>query len=225
MRRTIALAALVLTASAGIALARGRYAEQKLYLSGKVASSNVIMQNGAAYVPIKDVAAALDMTIEKRPDGFALTRSGGANQAEGMQGKVGDDLFNGQVRLKVSEVFRGSSYKRRFSKGDDIVAPDGQDIVAVVMRFKNGTMKSQFPNVTGKQPTGLTDENEHAFEPRSFPDGTGRNVELLPGAATDFALIFTVPKGAALKDLVYTVDCGILKPSTFRVSLKDASGK
>src|SRR5262245_15643874 len=105
--------------------------EQRLYVNGKIASSNVITQNGVAYVPIKDVAAALNLTAEKRPDGYALVHAGGANQVEGLQGKVGDELFNGLYRLKVVRVVRAEKYDRKFSKGDAVTAPDGKEVVAV----------------------------------------------------------------------------------------------
>src|SRR2546423_1385136 len=102
------------------AIAGARWFEQKLYLNGKIASTDILMHNGVAYVPIRDVAAALSMNLQKRPDGYAIGASGGANQVGGINGRVGDDLFNGEVRLKVIDVVRSSAYKRRFSRGEDI---------------------------------------------------------------------------------------------------------
>jgi hypothetical protein len=196
--------------------------EMRLYLNGKVVSTNVLVSNGVAYVPIKDVAAALDMAAEKRPDGFALAKAGGANQVEGLQGKVGDDLFNGMYRLKVTRVTRKESYTRQYSKGDVISAPDGKEVLTVFIRIKNGTKKTQtidlvFPGSN----TGVTDAGEHSIGPITglASDTPSRAADLLPGAAVDTALIFFVPKGAVLKDLVFEVGVYAHGPA-FRVSLK-----
>jgi hypothetical protein len=199
--------------------------EMRLYLNGKVVSTNVLVNNGVAYVPIKDVAAALDMTAEKRSDGYALSKSGGATQVEGMQGKVGDDLFNGMYRLKVTRVTRQAAYTRQYSKGDAITAPDGKEVVAIFIRLKNGTKKAQtidlvFPGSN----TAVTDTDEHSFGPITglACDTPSRAADLLPGAAVDTVLIFWVPKGAVLKDLVFEVGVYAHGPA-FRVSLKDAT--
>lgn len=217
LRAAVTLSAMVV---AGAALAWTGWAGSRLYYNGKVVSTGLITRQGVTYVPLKDVAAALALTIQPRSDGCALVHPGGGMQVEGLNGKIGDDLFNGETRLKVVKVVRGDTYQRQFSQGSDYTAPPGQDIVAVVLRMKNGTNKTLFPNVTGKDPTALTDEDEHVYEGGSFPDGAGRNINLLPGAAADFALVFTVPKSAKLKDLVYTVDSAGVKSSTFRISLK-----
>lgn len=214
----IAFVAAALLAAAA-ALGWSRLAGSRLYLNGKVASTEVIMHNGVAYVPVKDVAAALSMTVQARGDGYALVHAGGGTQIEGVNGKIGDDLFNGTYRLKVLKVVRGDSYKRQFSHGDDIIPPggSGDDVVAVVIRLKNGTQKTKGVMVLGN-PADITDEDSHAYE-QWYNDSPARNVDLLPGAAVDLALTYHVPKNAVLKDLVYTVDALPHTPA-FRVSLK-----
>lgn len=62
--------------------------ETRLYVNGKVASTDVIMKDGRAYVPLKDVAEALGMVVVNKSDGFALTPAGGAGQVGGLNGKV-----------------------------------------------------------------------------------------------------------------------------------------
>lgn len=219
IRTALAGAAALIAAAAA---AWGGAAGAKLYYNGKVASGDVIVKDGVAYVPIRDVAAALAMTVQTRDDGYALVRPGGGTQIEGLNGKIGDDLFNGSFRFKVVEVVRGDHYTRRFSHGDDVIAPNGEEIVAVVIRVKNGTPKTQGVMVFG-EPTALTDEDEHGYEPSTggWADGPGRNVDVLPGAAIDLALTFHVPRSAKLKDLLYTPSALPGKPGpAFRVSLK-----
>jgi hypothetical protein len=212
----------LLACAAAIGWAAG--AATRLYINGKVASSDVIMKDGRAYVPLKDVAEALGMVVVNKSDGFALTQAGGAGQVRGLNGKVGDDLFNGSFRVKVIRVTRGDSYKRQFSSGGDIPAPAGEEIVAIVVRLKNGTSKTQFPMVAGTNVTALTDEDAHSVAPydTGYLDAPGRNVTVLPAAAVDFALAFHMPKNAKLKDLVYQVDCAGVAPNPpFRISLSE----
>jgi len=72
-------------------------------------STNVLVNNGVAYVPIRMWLQRLDMAVEKRPDGLGTCKAGGANQVEGLQGKVGDDLFNGGT-LAGEPVTRQDTY-------------------------------------------------------------------------------------------------------------------
>jgi hypothetical protein len=216
----LACAAGLLACAAALGWAAG--AETRLYVNGKVASTDVIMRDGRAYVPVKDVAAALGLVVVNKSDGFALTAAGGAGQVRGLNGKVGDDMFNGSFRFKVVRVVRGDSYKRQFSTGSDIPAPAGEEIVAIVIRLKNGTSKTQYPMVAGTGVTALTDEDQHSVAPydTGYLDSPGRNVTMLPGAAIDFALAFHMQKNAKLKDLVYQVDSGNVTPNPpFRVSV------
>ena len=80
----------------------------KLYLNGAIASTNLLTKNGIVYAPINDVARALGMTAVKRADGWEIRKAGGANPIVGIQGMVGDTLFEGNFQFKVVEVFRGA---------------------------------------------------------------------------------------------------------------------
>jgi hypothetical protein len=211
-------------ASAGAALAWAGGDGVRLYLNNKVASSSVIMHNGATYVPVRDVAAALDLSVEKRPDGYALIRAGGANQLEGLRGKIGDDLFNGRYRFKVIKVVRGQKYTRQFGGTNDVEATAGSEIVAVICRLENGTNMAQTVDLMPGRNTAVTDQDSHSFVPFTglANDVPERGPKLLPGAATDFAIVFQVPASAVLNDLVFSVQDFSAKPSQdFRVSVKE----
>ena len=93
-----------------------------------------------------------------------------------------------------------------------VEAQKNQELVVIKCRFKNAT-HAKDGIVLGKwdgNNTALTTPDEQSFEPHRkgydavfnehFPDGT----RILPGAAQDFYLIFEVPKGTSLKDLVFT---------------------
>ncbi len=68
------------------------------------------MVNGTPYVKLADVAKALNMTVSRWGNDYALSAAGGADQVEGLQGKVGDTLFNRQFSLRVLEVVRTKRY-------------------------------------------------------------------------------------------------------------------
>jgi hypothetical protein len=218
--RTALTTAVLVSSSATICLALS--SGQKLYVNGQVASKDVIVKGGVAYVPIKDVAAALHMTAAKRSDGYAIAAAGGANQVAGMTGKVGDELFNGKYRFKVVRVVRGPRYTKQFTGDSAVVdAGPGSQIVAVVCRLKNGLKQTKLIAVLGGSKTALADTMGHSYGPDSgvMNDFASRGVNLLPGAAVDFALVFKVAADADPKDLVYEVADFPASPP-FRVSLK-----
>ena len=194
--------ALMATAAFGWTFSSG----SKLYYNGKVASTDVIVRDGVAYVPLHDVAAALSLTVQKREDGYTLIKAGGASQIEGLNGKIGDDLFNGYFRVKVLRVVRGEHYQRQFSKGDDLAAESGKEIVAVILRVKNGMKVAKGVDLMPSGSTALTDEDEHSYGPFTggYLDIPERAPTLVPGAATEYALTFAVPKKAVLKDLIFS---------------------
>lgn len=221
-RLTLALALAVLAA---IAVA-WRLQASRLYVNGELASTGVIERNGISYAPIKDIAASLKLSVQKTSRGIELSAEGGANQAGGLTGKIGDMLFNGIARFQVVKVIRGKEYTNQFDGSHQKITPypEGMDLVVIVCRVKNGTQKTVTCGLPAGGETGLTDTQDHSFGPRTglSIDCPNRGVDLLPGAAVDFALTFDVPESAELGDLVYQVafygpDAGKKK---FRVSLK-----
>src|SRR5262249_4121540 len=140
-----------------------------LYINGSLASSSVIDVNGVPYVPLKDVAKATGMTLSKTGRGYEMSPAGGAGMVHGLEGKVGDELFNGFHRFKVLEVIRGKKYTNRFSgdKQEITPCPEANDLVVIVCRVKNGTQKKITFALPAGELTGLTDMDEHSFAPRN----------------------------------------------------------
>lgn len=207
MRRAL----LILAGIAAAALAFAWYVEgSALYVNGNLASSSVIDRNGVTYVPLKDVAKALKLNLQKTSRGYELSDSGGANQVEGITGKVGDTLWNGYARFTVVKVIRGKEYTNQFSGDQQKVTPfpEGNDLVVIVCRLKNGTKGKVSCNLPAGDETGLTDTDGRSYGPRNglSIDCPSRGQDLLPGAAVDFALTFDVPPSAKLQDLVYQVN-------------------
>jgi len=212
----------------GVGAAWAYQAGTKLYISGSLASSGVIERNGVAYVPLKDVAANLKLPLAKTARGWEIGQSGGANMAEGVNGKVGDVLWNGSYRFQVLKVIRGKEYTNQFSGDNQKVTayPEANDLVVLVCRIKNGLKEKVAIFLPAGSTTGLTDDQEHSVQPRSglSADIPTRGAELLPGAAVDFALTFDVPASAKLKDLVYQVSSTGPKQGNerlFRVNVSD----
>jgi len=225
MKRIPLCLALGLAAVAATAWVRQ---SSNLYISGELASSNVFLHNGVACVPIKDVAAALKLTLQKTGRGLELSDAGGATQATGISGKVGDVLWNGYVRFQIIKVVRGKQYTNQFSGDNQKVTPDrdADDLVVAVCRVKNGLKNDVTLEYPGGE-TALTDTDGHSYSPRlgMSADISSRGVGLLPGAASDFALTFEVPSSATIDDLVYQVSLAGSgtngsEKKKFRVSVK-----
>lgn len=56
--------------------------------------------------------------------------------------------------------------------------------------------------------TQLTDEQGQSYAPIEYDKCGGATDEgpsMLPGSQTDFAVLFSVPKGAVLKDLIFSL--------------------
>jgi len=203
------------------------FQSSNLYIDGNLASANVFVHNGMSCVPVKDIAAALKLNVQMTSRGLELTGAGGANQAEGITGKIGDMLFNGYARFQVVKVIRGKEYTNQFSGDNQKVTPypESDDLVVIVCRIKNGTTSKVTCGLPGGQETGLADTQDHSFGPRTglSIDCPSRGQDLLPGAAVDFALTFDVPPSTELGDLVYQVTFhGVngADKKKFRVSVK-----
>ncbi len=225
MRKIILCAGFISIAVAATAWVRQ---SSNLYIGGSLASTGVFIHNGSAYVPVKDVAAALKLTIQKTGRGLELTDAGGANQATGVTGKVGDILWNGYVRFQVVSVTRTKDYTNQFT-GDNLkVTPNkaNDDLVVLVCKLKNG-LKSGVTVMYPGGETALADDQGQSFAPflGMSADIPSRGVDLLPGAEFSFALTFEVPSTAQIQDLVYQVTEGGTGTNgadkkKFRVSVK-----
>jgi len=82
MRRTNVTGRVFAMGAAGIACAGMALAGQagmKLLINGSVASERVRVIGGEFWVPMKDVARALGMTVSTKAGSIELAREGGAN--------------------------------------------------------------------------------------------------------------------------------------------------
>lgn len=201
----------------GVAAAFAIQATQKLIVNGATASTDVRMIAGKAYVPLADVAKALDYTVQKAAGGYELIKAGGATQiANKNVGKIGEEIFTGKWRFTVVSVQRVAEAAPEYlpdEKWTRRTADKGMEIVVVKCRLKNGTSAKDtivLDKWKGNNTT-LTDEEENSYEPTQhgydakmsehFPDGA----TFLPGAAINFNIRFEVPKKSEPKDLVFAV--------------------
>jgi hypothetical protein len=221
---------LVWIALAGVAVGAVAWGRQSsdLYISGNLASSGVFMHNGSAYVPVKDVATALKLTITKTGRGIELVDAGGANQVTGITGKVGDVLWNGYIRFQIVKVIRAKTYTNEFTGDNKVITPDkpDDDLFVAVCKISNGLKNAVTVEYPGGE-TMLTDDQGQSHSPflGMSADIGSRGTDLLPGASFGFALTFEIPSSAVVGDLVYQASVagsntnGVEKKK-FRVSVK-----
>ncbi|WP_309690442.1 hypothetical protein [Armatimonas sp.] len=229
------LGALAVSASVAVALA-----PKKLVLNGKVVSTGVITQGSESYVPVRDIASALGMSVRAIDGGFELYREGGANRVEGLNGKLGEMLFDGIWRLKVKELKEVGSYTDRFTpnRPRTHMPKSGEKLLILELQVRNGQKEQSYLDLNladNKIVTALTDTEGHSYPVRMYdmrtgsgqPFGGGGNWDqsesILPGAAYDFVAVASVPRDFAPKDMVFTLcyaKLGVAKKySNFRISL------
>ena len=201
--------------AAGVAVAR---APITLVINGGTpVSTSITRVNGVTYVPVKDVAKALNMDVTMGSGTITLAPAGGANQiANKTVGKIGDDLFTGKYRFQVQSVAEVPVYKFLYTNHSmtDIQAKaeGNEKLVLVTCRLKNGTKeKDEYVFSTGDygENTALTDTNEGVYQPAYYDVAADENAPYgkyaLPGSAIPFVIVFRVPKTTSVKDLVFTV--------------------
>jgi hypothetical protein len=211
-------ASLAILALAGSLIA-AKFAAGEFKVNGNSVSTDYITQNGRVYVPVSDVAAALDMQLVKHSaSSYELVAKGGADQVNGVEGKVGQTLTTSNYVFTVKDVQFTDHYTHRFNGTNVDDAEAGKTIVVFTMRVKNATPKEMGLSLSNDK-TALTDDQEHGyvFYTGGYADWNP-NPNVLPGAAADFALVFTVPKGTNLKDLVYELGSNrAAKTTIFRI--------
>ncbi|HTQ10152.1 MAG TPA: hypothetical protein VMI31_08790 [Fimbriimonadaceae bacterium] len=199
-----------------------------LTVNGKTVSTDFVDKGGRTYVPLADVAKALDMTVQKSGSGYTLAPIGGANQLEGQRGKVGDVLQTPEFTFQVKKLVSSEHYQKMFGTDPKTVDAQhpGDAIVGVVIRIKNKTNRVIYLSPFGQDATGLTDEDEHVYAQFTggWADLPPGDHKLIPGSAIDFALVFEVPEKAKLKDLVYQFDGIGVAHNIVRVSVEQPDG-
>lgn len=217
----IKIAAIVAVAGAFVAAVWASQAI-RVTINGRTIPGRSI--DGAVYVKLSDVAKSLDMQLMGKGGSYTVAKAGGANQLQGQNGRIGQELFTGKWRFLVKDVQRVDKYIHRYAESKyEVTADDGNDLVIINCRFKNGVKESAYIYFNGMGNTALTDMEEHAYRVKFVDVGGGVADTLLPGSAKDFALVFSVPKEATLKDLVYTVEPVDVKKfglTDLRISLK-----
>lgn len=227
----ISTARAAVAATLGMALgtvgARQQSAEaQTLILNGKTASTSVRVIGGSAYVKLSDMAKALNMIVVKRPGGgYEITPAGGANQIKGVtQGKIGDVLFDGKWRFQVESAETPDSYTLKteaepydysglstFDRPKRLVRPRAGNILVVLQcRVTNGVKEKRtlWTSISDERiRTALTDRDGSSHAPiiYDFDGGPIQSKWLTPGGTLRFALLFSVPQGTVLKDLIFTL--------------------
>lgn len=200
----------------------GQAPGQKLTLNGAVASTSVRVIGGQAYVPVADVAKALRQSVAKVPGGYEIGAAGGANQVEGLAGKVGDTIFNGAWRFAVTNVREADDYTERYTEKtpQSWKADAGQKLILVDVelrngqKFKTGLSLDQFD---GKINNSLAGSDGNSLAVKSYDVATGdgyhwgrggqsdSTADLLPGAKQNATLVFQAPQEFHPKDLVFTL--------------------
>jgi hypothetical protein len=137
------------------ALAVAQSVTYKLSINGKAYSSPAIVVKGETYVPLKALKSAgvkasvvggnLQLTLPK-----ASQVEGGANQVVALEACVGEWLFNGIWRVRVTDPQdftgdrNGRSYRFEFRNGTKLsgFAPSGTGMDGILMALENGTTVS-----------------------------------------------------------------------------------
>lgn len=208
----------------------------KLVVNGNAVSTQTRVIGGKTWVPLEDIAKALKMKSYASGGQITLRPAGGATQvANKLTGAQGEELFSGKFRFTVLNTTRTTKYERknkgRYFYNNTLEAAAGEELIVIDCRIKNGTSeRREFAFATGDwaENTALTDRSEQSFQPVDYDVIADENAPIgrwaLPGSAVNFSVIFRVPQGTQLKDLVYTVveykERGAKKGTDFRVSLK-----
>ncbi len=193
-------------------------ASAKLYINGKLASSSLLIIDGRSYVPVADPAKAQGATIVKRSDGYELTLAAGTYQlTQVAEGKVGDKPLDGEWCFQVLPVEEvDGAHEERYAPERRRLQPanPGDRLWVLQCRLENGRAESQTPMLTERQPgnTSLADAQGHSFPPLSYDARQEINKTqsyvapaLLPCAATESALVFSVPPGVQPAALVFSL--------------------
>ena len=171
-------------------------------------------------------APGLAKTAKPHPARRSPTPPGGANQVLGLNGKIGDVLFDGQWRFQVLSLTPVSTYtltvpssEQDFAKYHDTAELDpgthlftpktGYTFFAVKCHVKNGQKRTeQLDGYLDDPKTALTDDKENSYPPIAYDmisKGNWVTKELLPGSGEELTLLFAVPTGTTPKDLVFTL--------------------
>ncbi len=166
---------------------------------------------------------------------------GGANQVTGMNGKIGEMLFDGRWRFQVQEVKEVDTYtlnvpgsEQDYSRYHSVATDDptthvftpkpGNTLIAVKCLAKNGqNTVQQLDCYPPDLKTALTDLEGNSYAPIAYDmrsEGAWTSKKLLPGSSQTMTILFAVPPGTKLKDLVFALkNWSDKKVNNLRISL------
>ncbi len=149
---------------------------------------------------------------------------GGANQVQGLKGKVGDVLFDGRWRFQVNAIREMPNYPLTVpssqqdygrynpfaSESGGVYTPKpGYTLIAVMCKVKNGQKTPQYLHCyPADLKTALTDTEENSYPPIVYDmqtDGAWTTKSILPGSGQTMTVLFAVPPGTIPKDLIFSL--------------------
>jgi hypothetical protein len=214
-KTTIRIQAAGVALVAGVATVAWAQAMKTVRYNGVTVSHNVRIIDGKPWVPLSDAARLVGGSVVPVGSGYEIqggnsAAPGGANEVQGTRGKIGQMVFTGKWRVEVTSVETVDTYTSKHQPPDTVTpSGTGDQLVAVHCLVKNGVPKSRqlilrLPNAVN---TALTDNQGQSYPPcyLDFPGDSGYGPILLPGASSDVTLLFSVPKGTSIKDLVFSL--------------------
>jgi hypothetical protein len=171
-----------------------------LVVNGQVSNERAIVVNGKTYVPIT-VLKSLGVTSGLKGTTLTLgnssgtsgstaaptTTAGGANARAGLEGCVGETLFNGVWRLKVVKL-------EPISKGEN------QPGWGVTLELRNGTKVTTAVYRTGLTGINLVLPNGNALTFDEYEGQAFTHNDLAQAAGVTTQLKFYFPSGTPAKD-------------------------
>lgn len=202
----------------------------KLKINGKIASQRLKTIGGVTYVPVADVAKALNKQVVPIAGGMELKEATGTFQAGNLSGKIGDIIQTKKYSFQVVSVATTDSYDTKYMKTPQTFKPDSPSDTLYIVNcvLKNTLPKAQGPvlGVSYAGNTAIADYDGQSFPPKRFDSRIENNfsgASMLPGSKSNVAVIFSIPKDTKIKDLVFTVtdyfDTGFKGPDV-RITLK-----
>ena len=136
---------------------------------------------------------------------------------QGLRGKIGEQLFTGKWRftpISLEGIWIPTPQNTRVHRLQSSPRCNTETLFVLTCRVKNGQKKPMEMFLTSHHPlnTALTDDQEHSYAPLDYDahneTGPYGGPVLLPGAAAEFAVIFSAPKGTTPKDVIFTIASG-----------------
>ena len=153
--------------------------------------------------------------------------AGGANQVEGLNGKIGQVLFDGKWSFQVLDVQQVDTYtlkvlssEQDYAMYHDVADEDstlhtftpkaGYTFIAIKCQVKSRQQNKveQLDCYSDNPKTALTDFEANSYPPIVYDmqsKGAWTTKPLLPGSTANMTVLFAVPPDTKLKDLVFTL--------------------